>query len=176
MNPLTEPKPTMSDVFLHRINAYMENENMVYPKTSFETCKIEFHDTNIVFYAIEKRPIYNKSKGYLYPESYNKDKNIVTTWYHDRVVKQYNNEGFTKTWYYRPTIQDVFDGHCGYGCCVKFNSNGSIYMNWIDGITWYYGPLIDGEYEHAYDTYNSDDEQYERCPTSSCECRYGRSM
>ena len=148
---------------------------MTSPKTSLETCMVEFQNTDHKFYTMEKRPIYNTSNGYFNPESCSADFNIVTTWYADKVVRQYNNEGIIKTWYYRPTVQDVFDGYCGTGCCVKFNSDGSIYMNW-GSFTWYYGPLIDGEYEEAYEGYDSDDEPCDRCRSWRCECGYGGGM
>jgi hypothetical protein len=124
---------------------------------------VEFKNTHLKFYTMEKCPIYDTSKKYYKPKSYSDDYNIVTMWYDDKVVRQYNIEGVTKTWYYRPTVQNVFDGYCGSGCCVKFNSDGSIYINWGD-FSWYYGPLINGVFEYieeeTEETYYADNDYY----------------
>jgi N-acetylmuramoyl-L-alanine amidase CwlA len=160
MNPLTEPKPTMSKMFLRMINS---------PKTSVDTCMVEFQNTHLKFYTMEKRPIYDTSKEYRLPKSYTDDYNIVTVWYDDRVVRQYNIEGIMKTWYNRPTIKDVVNGRFRNGCCVKFNSDGSIYMNWGD-FSWYHGPLINGFFEDIEDS-EDDDTSHQ-----GCECMYGEGM
>jgi hypothetical protein len=144
---------------------------MASPKTSLETCKVKFPNSDIVFYSMEKRPIYDMAEYFDCPEAITRDGSIIT-WHNDKVVR-YSMKGVETTWYYRPTISDIFYGRCGSGGCTKFNSDGSIYMNWSDGITWYYSPLIDGVYEAAYETFD-DTEPCERCRLYRCECGSGQ--
>jgi N-acetylmuramoyl-L-alanine amidase CwlA len=152
----------MSKTFLRMIDTRS-------PKTSIDNCIVEFQNTHLKFCSMEKRPIYDTSKKYRLPKSYTDDYNIVTLWYDDKVVRQYNIEGIIKTWYNRPTIQDVFNGRIGNSSCIQFNSDGSIYMNWGE-FTWYHGPLIDGVFENIEDS-EDDDTSHQ-----GCECMYGGGM
>lgn len=143
------------------------------PKTSIETVMVFYPDTHLIFYGMEKRPIYDTSKNLYWPEAIDSNNNKIV--WDDWQIRRTSNDGVVTTWIKRPSIQEVIDGICGNGLCIKFNKDGSIYMNYKDGVTWYYGPLIDGVYEDAYHTYGYDYEPLcERCRQFNDQCDCGK--
>ena len=138
-------------------------------KTSIQSAWVQYPNSQLKFQIMEKCPIYKISSGFYWPAATDSNKNKIIWDIDYKRVQRFAKDGTITTWFTRPTIQDVYNGRYGTGCCVKFNSDGSIYINWSDGNTWYYGPLIDGIYEDAYDTYD-DTESCERCGSFSCHC------
>ena len=153
---------------------------MASPMTSIDNAWVKYPKSDIWFVTMMKRPVYDSSLDYCWPTC-NKTDGTRIMWhngYGNDDVEMIMADGTHYKWLIRPTIQDVIDKKLGDGVYAKFNGDGSIYLRWDDGFTWYHGPLnVETSYEtNVFDDYNyyddddDDNRPCERCRQWRCEC------
>ena len=132
-------------------------------KTSFDNVWIRRPYAHWWSIGVAKRPVCDPlyyfddfERNEMITGMYNYCDQSETVWdYETREVRKTLRDGTQMVWYERPSIQDIWDGKEGHGKYVKYNKDGSVFIEGEWCTPWFFGP--EKEDAEAYMEFSHDD-------------------